>query len=119
MPVVSVSKIISRIEGLIWTLSGAETRGDGTNLAMRLAFRAAGFDDEIGARALHPIGQLKRADRLEPGVRHPRPAQHPLALDPQRRGDDGDRPDAVRAEERRVGKGWVRAWRSRWCPSPT
>src|SRR3546814_4392439 len=64
-PVVSVSKIISRIEGLIWTLSGAETRGDGTNLAMRLAFRAAGFDDEIGARALHPIGQLKRADRLE------------------------------------------------------
>src|SRR3546814_1388390 len=38
----------------IWTLSRAETRGDGANLAMRLAFRAAGFDHEIGARALDP-----------------------------------------------------------------
>src|SRR3546814_15075648 len=46
-PVVSVSKIISRIEALIWTLSGVETRGDEANLTVRLAFGAARFDDEI------------------------------------------------------------------------
>src|SRR3546814_21059287 len=59
-PVVSVSKIISRIEALIWTLSGVETRGDEANLTARLAFGAARFDEEIGTR---PLDEIRSAER--------------------------------------------------------
>src|SRR3546814_5485321 len=69
----------------IWTLSRAETRGDGANLAMRLAFRAAGFDHEIGARALDPVGGLQGADRPELGGGHAGAAHDALALDPEDR----------------------------------
>src|SRR3989344_837016 len=93
-PVVSVSKIISRIEPAILTLSGMETRGDGANLAMRRAFRATRFDDEIGARALDAVGDLQPADRLELRGGHARPPHHTLALHPSGGRDDGDRADA-------------------------
>src|SRR3546814_1666819 len=81
-PVVSVSKIISRIEALIWTLSGVETRGDEANLTARLAFGAARFDDEIGTRPLDAIGNLQAADHLQlrrghAGAAHHAPSLHP------------------------------------------
>src|SRR3546814_8415673 len=66
-PVVSVSKIISRIEALIWTLSGVETRGDEANLTARLAIVAARFNDEIGTRPLDAIGNLQADDPLQIG----------------------------------------------------
>src|SRR3546814_9814122 len=49
------------------------------------------------ARALDLVGHLQRADRLELGMAHAGPAHHPLALDPQRSGDDRDRADPPRA----------------------
>src|SRR3546814_1406593 len=96
-PVVSVSKIISRIEALIWTLSGVETRGDEANLTVRLAFGAARFDDEIGARALDAIGDLQAADRLQLRRRHAGAAHHAPPLHPRGRRDDGDRADLAPA----------------------
>src|SRR3546814_14112675 len=113
-PVVSVSKIISRIEALIWTLSGVETRGDEANLTARLAFGAARFDDEIGTRPLDAIGNLQAADHLQlrrghAGAAHHAPSLHPSALrhdrahpdlapaalfDEQRAVDDAESDDA-------------------------
>src|SRR3546814_11139267 len=90
-PVVSVSKIISRIEALIWTLSGVETRGDEANLTARLAFGAARFDDEIGTRPLDAIGNLQAADHLQ-----------------LRRGH--------KTEDRGVGKEWGRTCKTRGSP---
>src|SRR3546814_13269266 len=97
-PVVSVSKIISRIEALIWTLSGVETRGDEANLTARLAFGAARFNDEIGTRPLDAIGKLHAADHL-----------------PLRRGHAGA---AHRSDERRVGKEDVGQGSTRGWPEP-
>src|SRR3546814_8267092 len=80
-PCVSVAKIISRIEALIWTLSGVETRGDEANLTARLAFGAARFDDEIGTRPLDAIGNLQAADHLQLRRGHAGAAHHAPSLD--------------------------------------
>src|SRR3546814_16696466 len=92
-PVVSVSKIISRIEALIWTLSGVETRGDEANLTARLAFGAARFDDEIGTRPLDAIGNLQAADHLQLRRGHAGAAHHAPSLHPSGRRNDRDRPE--------------------------
>src|SRR3546814_13062908 len=64
-PVVSVSKIISRIVALIWPLSGVEKRGDEANLTARLAFVSARFYDEIGTRQLDASRYLQAAVPLQ------------------------------------------------------
>src|SRR3546814_13003147 len=105
-PVVSVSKIISRIEALIWTLSGVETRGDEANLTARLAFGAARFDDEIGTRPLDAIGNLQAADHLQLRRGHAGAAHHAPSLHPSGRRNDRDRPElapaALLEEQRNV-----------------
>src|SRR3546814_18428938 len=66
-PVVSVSKIISRIEALIWTLSGVETRGDEANLTARLAFGAARVDGGLVTPHVSALGNRTRVITFQLG----------------------------------------------------
>ena len=114
-PVVSVSKMISRIESLrpgnsAHLSKAAAMRGDvscpafrrqrvddAAHLLPRRLHPAAGVDDEIGAAALFRVGHLLCQDRLEFFARSCPAAQHALALDIRRRGHDRHLVDAVPA----------------------
>src|SRR3990170_1918205 len=88
-PVVSVSKMISRIGGLS---SGAESETSDymADLPFSCGQIAARFDDEISALALGRVGHLPRHYRVEFLRRHAGPREHSAALNVGRRGDHDD-----------------------------
>src|SRR5688572_22045386 len=78
-PVVSVSKTISRMSPLN-TCRKAETSQDIAHLGAGFVQRAGCVDQEIGAGALFLVRKLAGQYLAELVVGHPRPAEHPLAL---------------------------------------
>src|SRR6478736_1881571 len=86
-PVVSVSKMISRIRV---SVAGCELVDDGLHLAPGDVETVAGIDDVVGAFTLFAVRHLTRKDHRKLFLGHSWALQRPLALQLGRTGHDDD-----------------------------
>src|SRR5579883_2220247 len=91
-PVVSVSTTISRTAPPLVAppVFPADDSERGAQPAQGPGAVQAGIDDKIGGAALSRVGELGGEDGREARLAHAGAAQHPLALQPGRGGDDED-----------------------------